>query len=93
MTRREDLAKLSEVLELRSKKLDEIREFLSMSPEADDKEVIGVMKWWQETATGDPSVPLELKTKATRLFGEFHSINDANRQILDRLETLGKRGE
>jgi hypothetical protein len=93
MTRREDLRKLSEVLEFRSKKLDEIREFLSISSEADDRDVIGIMKWWHETAAGDPSVPLDLKTKANRLFGEFHSINDANRQILDRLETLSKRGE
>jgi hypothetical protein len=93
MTRREDLRKLSEVLERRAKKLDEIREFLSISPEADDKDVIGIMKWWQETAAGESSVPLELKTQANRLFGEFNSINDANQQILDRLQALDKRGE
>jgi len=93
MTRREDLRKLSEVLELRAKKLDEIREFLSIPPEADDKDVIRIMKWWQETAAGESSVPLKLKTQANRLFGKFKSINDANQQILDRLQASGKRGE
>jgi hypothetical protein len=91
MTRREDLRKLSEVMDLRSKKLDEIRKFLSISPEADDRDVLGMMEWWQKTAAGEPSVPIQLKTKADRLFREFHDINNANQQILGRLEDSGTR--
>jgi hypothetical protein len=91
MTRREDLKKLNEVMDLRSKKLDEIRKFLSISPDADDQDVLWMMKWWQETAADEPSVPIELKTKADRLFREFHDINNANQQILDRVEGSGTR--
>jgi hypothetical protein len=93
MTRREDLRKLSEMADLRLKKLDEIREFLSISPEATDQDVLGVIKWWQKTAGGEPSVPAELKTKVDRLLCEFQSIYDANLEILARLEALGRRGK
>jgi hypothetical protein len=92
MTRREYLRKLSEVAELRLKKLDEIREFLSISPDTDDQDVLGIMKWWEKTAAGEPSVPAELKTKVDRLFCEFHSINDTSLEIVDKLEALGRRG-
>jgi hypothetical protein len=91
MTRREDLRKLNGVMDLRSKKLDEIRKFLSISPDANDQDVLGMMKWWQETAAEEPSVPIDLKTKADRLFREFDNINNANQQILDRLAGLGTR--
>jgi hypothetical protein len=84
--------KLSEVMDLRSKKLDEIRKFLSISPDVDDQDVLGMMKWWQETAADEPSVPIKLKVEADRLFREFHDINNANQQILDRLEASGTRG-
>jgi hypothetical protein len=50
-----------------------------------------MMKWWQETAADEPSVPVELKTKADRLFREFHDINNANQGILERLEGSGTR--
>jgi hypothetical protein len=63
MKKREDLRKLSELGELRSKKLDEIRVFLSISSETADQAVLGMMKWWQETAADEPSVPVELKTR------------------------------
>jgi hypothetical protein len=91
MTRREDLRELNGVMHLRSKKLDEIRTFLSISTEVDDQDVLGIMKWWQETAAEEPSVPIELKTKADRLFREFDNINNANQQILDRLAGSGRR--
>jgi hypothetical protein len=91
MTRREDLRKLSEVMDLRSKKLDEIRRFLSILPDADDQAVIGMMKWWQEIAAGEPSVPIELKNKADRLFPEFHDIDNTNQHILERLQGSGTR--
>jgi hypothetical protein len=89
MTRSGDLKKLSEVMDLRSKKLDEIRKFLSISPDTDDRDVLGMMKWWQESAAGEPSVPIDLKTKADRLFRQFQDINNANQQILDKLEGKG----
>jgi hypothetical protein len=92
MTRREGLRRINELAELRSKKLNEIREFLSVSPETDDRAVLGIIKWWQKTAACEPSFPPELKADANRLFDEFHSIEDANRQIPDKLEDLGKRG-
>ena len=92
MTRREDLRKLNGVMDLRSKKLDEIRKFLSISPDANDQDVLGMMKWWQETAADEPSVPIKLKTEVDRLFREFHDINNANRQILDCVEGPGTRG-
>jgi hypothetical protein len=57
VTKREDLKKLTEVLELRLKKLREIRELLSISPDTDDKDVPGIMKWWRETAAGEASIP------------------------------------
>lgn len=91
MTRREDLRKLNGVMDLRSKKLDEIRNFLSISPDADDQDVLGMMKWWQETAAEEPSVPIELKTEVDRLFREFDNINNANQQILDTLAGSGTR--
>jgi len=92
MTRREILRKFNEVAKLRLKKLDEIRDFLSISPDADDQDVLGLMKWWQKTAANEPSVPAELKTEADRLCCDLHSINDANLEIIDKLEALGRRG-
>jgi hypothetical protein len=89
MTRIGDLKKLSGVMDFRSKKLDEIRKFLSISPDTDDRDVLGMMKWWQESAAGEPSVPIDLKTKADRLFRQFQDINNANQQILDKLEGKG----
>jgi hypothetical protein len=50
MTRRENLRKLNEAIELRLKKLDEIREFLAISVDADDQDMLGIMTWWQKTA-------------------------------------------
>jgi hypothetical protein len=91
MTRREDLRKISEVIDLRAKKLDEIRDFLSISSDSDDQDVLGMMKWWQETAADEPSIPIDLKTRADRLFREFDDINNANQQILDRLQGPGTR--
>ena len=66
MTRREDLRKLSEVMDLRSKKLDEIRRFLSISPDADDQDALRIMKWWRETGAGEASVPVDWPASAIR---------------------------
>ena len=92
MTKWEDLKNLSKVGERRLKKLDEIRELLSISPDADHREILGVVRWWRETGANEASVPAELKTKVDRLLCEYHSINDANSEIVDKLEALGKRG-
>jgi hypothetical protein len=91
MMQREDLKRLSKVAELRLKKLDEIRRLLSISPDADERDVLRMMKWWRKTGAGEASVPVELKTRVDRLLCEFHSLNDANLEILETLEALGKR--
>ena len=83
MARHENLRKLNEVVELRLKKLEEIREFLAILPDAEEQDILGIMKWWQKTAAVQSSVPTELKTRADRLFREFHTIDDANVQILN----------
>jgi hypothetical protein len=76
------------VAELRSQKLKEITELLSIWPDADADEVLGITKWWRET--GDISVPAKLKNYADRLRRDFHSLNELSFEILDELEaTLG----
>jgi len=85
VTKCEDLKKLGRVAELRSKKADEIRGLLSISSDADDQEVLRIIKWWQEIGAGEASIPAELKTKVDRLFREFHDLSEANLEILDKL--------
>jgi len=89
VTKREDLKKLSEVSELRLKKLGEMRELLSISSDTDDGGVLGIMNWWRKTAAAEDSIPTELKTKMDRLFCEFRSLENTYLEILDRL----KQGE
>jgi hypothetical protein len=88
MTKREDLKRFSKVKELRVKKLDEIRRLLSISSDADDQEVLGIIKWWREIGAGEASVPSDLKTKVNRLLSEFHTLNDAKLEILDKLKVF-----
>jgi hypothetical protein len=88
MSKREELKTFSKVKELRLKKLDEIRRLLSISPNADDQEVLGIIKWWRETGAGEASVPAELKTKVNRLLSEFHTLNEANLEVMDRLKVF-----
>jgi hypothetical protein len=71
------------VTELRSQKLEEITELLSISPDADADEVLRITKWWRET--GDISIPGKLKNYADRLRREFHSLNELSLEILDEL--------
>jgi hypothetical protein len=92
MTNREDLKRFSKMKELRLEKLDEIRRLLSISPDADEREVLGIIKWWQETGAGEASVPSDLKTQVNRLLFEVHTLNDANLEILDKLKVF-KVGE
>ena len=73
------------VADLRSQKLEEITELLSISPDADADEVLRITKWWRET--GEVSIPAKLKNYADRLRREFHSLNEQNLEILDELES------
>jgi hypothetical protein len=84
MTRRQDLKRgWLVVTELRLDKLEEIRELLSISPDANADEAARIMKWWRET--GDVSVPAELKNHGDRLLREFHTLNEVSLEILDEL--------
>ena len=73
------------VTDLRSQKLEEITELLSISPDTDADEVLGITKWWRET--GDVAIPAKLKNHADRLRREFHSLNELSLEILDELES------
>ena len=84
MTRRQDLKRgWLVVTELRLDKLEEIRELLSISPDANADEAARIMKWWRET--GDVSVAAELKNHGDRLLREFHTLNEVSLEILDEL--------
>jgi hypothetical protein len=84
MTRRQDLKREWLVAaELRLEKLEEIRELLSISPDADADEAVRIMKWWRET--GDVSIPAKLKNQGDRLLLEFHRLNEVKLEILDVL--------
>jgi len=67
------------VAELRSQKLEEITELLSISPDADADEVLRITNWWRET--GNVSIPAKLKNYADRLRREFHSLNELSLEI------------
>ena len=73
------------VADLRSQKLEEITELLSISPDADADEALRITKWWRET--GDVSIPAKLKKHADRLRREFHGLNEQNLEILDELKS------
>ena len=64
-------------------KLEEIRELLSISPDANADEAVRIMKWWRET--GDVFVPAELKNHGDRLLRDFHTLNEVSLEILDEL--------
>jgi hypothetical protein len=81
----ENLKNLNKVAALRLKKLDEIRELLSIPRNTDYREVISIVKWWQETGAADPSVPAELKTEVNCLICDFQSLNKTDMEILDKL--------
>jgi hypothetical protein len=75
------------VAELRSMKVEEIRDLLSISPAASVEEVLRIVKWWQDSHDG--SFPTKLKSQAHRLLSEIHSLNEANLKILDELRNHG----
>jgi len=84
MTRRQDLKReWLVVTELRLDKLEEIRELLSISPDADADEAVRIMKWWRET--GDVPISANLKSQGDRLLREFHRLDEVSLEILDEL--------
>jgi hypothetical protein len=90
VTKREDLEKkYAAAAELRTKKVDEIRELLAIPPDPADEQAVRFIARWRET--GQISVPAELKTKAQQLLREWHSIHMACMEIQDEFEELGKQ--
>src|SRR5436190_2667666 len=87
MTRRQGLKEEWVVVaEPRAKKTEEIRELLSISPNANAEEVLRIITWWRET--GDSSIPAKLKSHADRLVREFHWLNGVSLEILDELRAI-----
>jgi hypothetical protein len=85
MTKRQDLEKeWLVVAELRLERLEEIRELLSISPDADADEAVGIMKWWRET--GDVPISAKLKSQGDRILREFHRLDEMKLKILADLE-------
>jgi hypothetical protein len=89
VTKREDLEKkYAAAAELRTRKVDEIREMLAIPPSPADEEAVRFIAQWRET--GQVFVAAELKTKAQQLLREWHSIHMACIEIQDEFEQLGK---
>jgi hypothetical protein len=89
VTKRKDLErKYAAAAELRSKKVDEIREPLTIPPDPGDEEAVKFIAQWRET--GQVSVPAQLKTKVQRLLQEWHSIHMACIEIQNELDQLDK---
>jgi len=85
MTRRQDLKReWLVVTELRLDKLEEIRELLSISPDADADEAIKIMKWWRET--GDVPSSAKVKSQGDRILREFHRLDEMKLKIIAELE-------
>jgi len=89
VTKREDLKrKYMAAAELRTKKVDEIRELLAIPPDPRDEKAVEFIAQWLET--GRVSVPTGLKTKAQRLLREWQSIHTACVEIQYELDLLGE---
>ena len=89
MTERKDLKrKYAAAAELRSKKVDEIRELLTIPPDPGDEEAVKFIAQWRKT--GQVSVPAQLKSKVQRLLHEWHSIHMACIEIQNELDQLDK---
>jgi hypothetical protein len=90
VTKRQDLRKkYAAAAELRTKKVDEIRELLAIPPDPADEKAVEFIARWRET--GQVSVPAELKTKVLRLLHEWHSIHMLCVKLQVELERLGKK--
>jgi hypothetical protein len=88
VAKRQDLLKrYAAAAELRSRKVDEIRELLAIRPDPSDEETVKFIAQWRET--GQVSVPAQLETKAKRLLREWHSIHMVCIETQNELEQLG----
>jgi hypothetical protein len=91
MAKRQDLLKrYAAAAELRSKKVDEIRELLAIRPDPGEEETVKFIAQWRET--GQVSVPALLETKAKRLLREWYSIHLVCIETQNELGQLGKAG-
>jgi hypothetical protein len=87
VTKRQDLKKkYATAAELRTKKVDEIRELLAISSDPGDEQAVKFIAQWRET--GRVSVPAQLKTKVQRLLHEWHNIHMACIEIQNELDLL-----
>jgi hypothetical protein len=90
VTKRQGLKrKYAAAAELRTRKVDEIRELLAIPPHAGDEEAVEFIARWRDT--GEISVPAQLLTKARRLLREWDSIHKACVEIQNEFEQLGKK--
>jgi hypothetical protein len=90
VTKPQDLKrKYAAAAELRTRKVDEIRELLAIPPHPGDEEAVEFIARWRDT--GEISVPAQLLTKAQRLLREWHSIHKACVEIQNEFEQLGKK--
>jgi hypothetical protein len=89
VTKGQDLkTKYAAAAELRTRKVIEIRELLTIPPHLGDEEAVKFIAQWRET--GQVSVPAQLKTKAQRLLRKWHGIHTACIEIQDELEQLDR---
>jgi hypothetical protein len=90
VTKRENLKNLNKVAALRLKKLDEIRELLSIPRNTDYREIISIVKWWSENGGADPCVPAQLKTEVNRRICDFRSLKATDMKILDKFTSQAR---
>jgi hypothetical protein len=87
VTEQEDLKKrYAAAAELRSKKVDEIRELLAIPPGPGDQEAVKLIAGWRET--GQVCVPAEQKTKTQRLLREWQCIHIAVHRNTGRIGAI-----
>jgi hypothetical protein len=90
VTKRQDLErKYAAAAELRTRKVDEIRELLAIPPQPGDEEAVEFIARWRDT--GEISAPAQLFAKAQHLLREWHSIHKACVEIQNELQQLGKK--
>ena len=89
MTKGQDLKrKYAAAAKLRTQKVDEIRELLTIPRDPGDEEAVKFIAQWRDT--GEVSVPAQLETKAQRLLREWHSIHLVCIETQNELGLLGK---
>jgi len=72
-------------VDLRSRKMDEIRELLSIPPDEDDtSRAIEQIEHWLKT--GEICVSVELRAKAQQLVSEWYALHEVCVEIQDEYE-------